>query len=364
MWNNEYVKCPTSCSDDTPFTECACSCPTLDFEDLGFMDIMTILEDVGIDIYLRPSGAQGGPTAMQDSVVEEVSIAEMARQAAVRLAKLEPDTFGIELSKQRPELFALAQLDVAQPAAAQTTSGSQSATGVAAQAGQDVSAGTGATEGASTTTEGGQSATATGIEGGQSATATASEGGQSATATGIEGGQSATATASEGDQSATATGIEGGQSATATTEGGQSATATASEGGQIASTTTEGDQSATATASEGGQIASTTTEGSQSATATGTSGGGQSSSSATGGGGSQAGGGASGSVASTGASASSTWLDVLSSRQIKNYFDWLIKFSCHPGKLGAMATGASSNDPVFWCGARRRAGRPSFARLR
>ena len=342
MWNNEYVKCPTSCSDDTPFTECACSCPTLDFEDLGFMDIMTILEDVGIDIYLRPSGAQGGPTAMQDSVVEEVSIAEMARQAAVRLAKLEPDTFGIELSKQRPELFALAQLDVAQPAAAQTTSGSQSATGVAAQAGQDVSAGTGATEGASTTTEGGQSATATGIE----------------------GGQSATATASEGDQSATATGIEGGQSATATTEGGQSATATASEGGQIASTTTEGDQSATATASEGGQIASTTTEGSQSATATGTSGGGQSSSSATGGGGSQAGGGASGSVASTGASASSTWLDVLSSRQIKNYFDWLIKFSCHPGKLGAMATGASSNDPVFWCGARRRAGRPSFARLR
>ena len=170
MWNNEYVKCPTSCSDDTPFTECACSCPTLDFEDLGFMDIMTILEDVGIDIYLRPSGAQGGPTAMQDSVVEEVSIAEMARQAAVRLAKLEPDTFGIELSKQRPELFALAQLDVAQPAAAQTTSGSQSATGVAAQAGQDVSAGTGATEGASTTTEGGQSATATGIEGGQSAT--------------------------------------------------------------------------------------------------------------------------------------------------------------------------------------------------
>ena len=332
MWNNEYVKCPTSCSDDTPFTECACSCPTLDFEDLGFMDIMTILEDVGIDIYLRPSGAQGGPTAMQDSVVEEVSIAEMARQAAVRLAKLEPDTFGIELSKQRPELFALAQLDVAQPAAAQTTSGSQSATGVAAQAGQDVSAGTGATEGASTTTEGGQSATAT-----------ASEGGQSATATGIEGGQSATATASEGDQSATATGIEGGQSATATTEGGQSATATASEGGQIASTTTEG---------------------SQSATATGTSGGGQSSSSATGGGGSQAGGGASGSVASTGASASSTWLDVLSSRQIKNYFDWLIKFSCHPGKLGAMATGASSNDPVFWCGARRRAGRPSFARLR
>ena len=83
MWNNEYVKCPTSCSDDTPFTECACSCPTLDFEDLGFMDIMTILEDVGIDIYLRPSGAQGGPTAMQDSVVEEVSIAEMARQAAV-----------------------------------------------------------------------------------------------------------------------------------------------------------------------------------------------------------------------------------------------------------------------------------------
>ena len=342
MWNNEYVKCPTSCSDDTPFTECACSCPTLDFEDLGFMDIMTILEDVGIDIYLRPSGAQGGPTAMQDSVVEEVSIAEMARQAAVRLAKLEPDTFGIELSKQRPELFALAQLDVAQPAAAQTTSGSQSATGVAAQAGQDVSAGTGATEGASTTTEGGQSATATGIE----------------------GGQSATATAFEGDQSATATGIEGGQSATATTEGGQSATATASEGGQIASTTTEGDQSATATASEGGQIASTTTEGSQSATATGTSGGGQSSSSATGGGGSQAGGGASGSVASTGASASSTWLDVLSSRQIKNYFDWLIKFSCHPGKLGAMATGASSNDPVFWCGARRRAGRPSFARLR
>ena len=342
MWNNEYVKCPTSCSDDTPFTECACSCPTLDFEDLGFMDIMTILEDVGIDIYLRPSGAQGGPTAMQDSVVEEVSIAEMARQAAVRLAKLEPDTFGIELSKQRPELFALAQLDVAQPAAAQTTSGSQSATGVTAQAGQDVSAGTGATEGASTTTEGGQSATATGIE----------------------GGQSATATASEGDQSATATGIEGGQSATATTEGGQSATATASEGGQIASTTTEGDQSATATASEGGQIASTTTEGSQSATATGTSGGGQSSSSATGGGGSQAGGGASGSVASTGASASSTWLDVLSSRQIKNYFDWLIKFSCHPGKLGAMATGASSNDPVFWCGARRRAGRPSFARLR
>ena len=332
MWNNEYVKCPTSCSDDTPFTECACSCPTLDFEDLGFMDIMTILEDVGIDIYLRPSGAQGGPTAMQDSVVEEVSIAEMARQAAVRLAKLEPDTFGIELSKQRPELFALAQLDVAQPAAAQTTSGSQSATGVTAQAGQDVSAGTGATEGASTTTEGGQSATATGIE----------------------GGQSATATASEGDQSATATGIEG----------GQSATATASEGGQIASTTTEGDQSATATASEGGQIASTTTEGSQSATATGTSGGGQSSSSATGGGGSQAGGGASGSVASTGASASSTWLDVLSSRQIKNYFDWLIKFSCHPGKLGAMATGASSNDPVFWCGARRRAGRPSFARLR
>ena len=299
MWNNEYVKCPTSCSDDTPFTECACSCPTLDFEDLGFMDIMTILEDVGIDIYLRPSGAQSGPTAMQDSVVEEVSIAEMARQAAVRLAKLEPDTFGIELSKQRPELFALAQLDVAQPAAAQTTSGSQSATGVAAQAGQDVSAGTGATEGASTTTE-----------------------------------------------------------------GGQSATATASEGGQIASTTTEGDQSATATASEGGQIASTTTEGSQSATATGTSGGGQSSSSATGGGGSQAGGGASGSVASTGASASSTWLDVLSSRQIKNYFDWLIKFSCHPGKLGAMATGASSNDPVFWCGARRRAGRPSFARLR
>ena len=275
------------------------------------MDIMTILEDVGIDIYLRPSGAQGGPTAMQDSVVEEVSIAEMARQAAVRLAKLEPDTFGIELSKQRPELFALAQLDVAQPAAAQTTSGSQSATGVTAQAGQDVSAGTGATEGASTTTEGGQSATATGIEGGQSATATASEGGQSATATGIEGGQSATATASEG-----------------------------------------------------GQIASTTTEGSQSATATGTSGGGQSSSSATGGGGSQAGGGASGSVASTGASASSTWLDVLSSRQIKNYFDWLIKFSCHPGKLGAMATGASSNDPVFWCGARRRAGRPSFARLR
>ena len=342
MWNNEYVKCPTSCSDDTPFTECACSCPTLDFEDLGFMDIMTILEDVGIDIYLRPSGAQGGPTAMQDSVVEEVSIAEMARQAAVRLAKLEPDTFGIELSKQRPELFALAQLDVAQPAAAQTTSGSQSATGVAAQAGQDVSAGTGATEGASTTTEGGQSATATGIE----------------------GGQSATATAFEGDQSATATGIEGGQSATATTEGGQSATATASEGGQIASTTTEGDQSATATASEGGQIASTTTEGSQSATATGTSGGGQSSSSAAGGGGSQAGGGASGSVASTGASASSTWLDVLSSRQIKNYFDWLIKFSCHPGKLGAMATGASSNDPVFWCGARRRAGRPSFARLR
>ena len=321
MWNNEYVKCPTSCSDDTPFTECACSCPTLDFEDLGFMDIMTILEDVGIDIYLRPSGAQGGPTAMQDSVVEEVSIAEMARQAAVRLAKLEPDTFGIELSKQRPELFALAQLDVAQPAAAQTTSGSQSATGVAAQAGQDVSAGTGATEGASTTTEGGQSATATGIE----------------------GGQSATATAFEGDQSATATGIEGGQSATATTEGGQSATATASEGGQIASTTTEG---------------------SQSATATGTSGGGQSSSSAAGGGGSQAGGGASGSVASTGASASSTWLDVLSSRQIKNYFDWLIKFSCHPGKLGAMATGASSNDPVFWCGARRRAGRPSFARLR
>ena len=328
MWNNEYVKCPTSCSDDTPFTECACSCPTLDFEDLGFMDIMTILEDVGIDIYLRPSGAQGGPTAMQDSVVEEVSIAEMARQAAVRLAKLEPDTFGIELSKQRPELFALAQLDVAQPAAAQTTSGSQSATGVAAQAGQDVSAGTGATEGASTTTEGGQSATATGIEGGQSATATASEGGQIASTT------------TEGDQSATATGIEGGQSATATTEGGQSATATASEGGQIASTTTEG---------------------SQSATATGTSGGGQSSSSATGGGGSQAGGGASGSVASTGASASSTWLDVLSSRQIKNYFDWLIKFSCHPGKLGAMATGASSNDPVFWCGARRRAGRPSFA---
>ena len=74
MWNNEYVKCPTSCSDDTPFTECACSCPTLDSEDLGFMDIMTILEDVGIDIYLRPSGAQGGPTAMQDSAPTSLQI--------------------------------------------------------------------------------------------------------------------------------------------------------------------------------------------------------------------------------------------------------------------------------------------------
>ena len=326
MWNNEYVKCPTSCSDDTPFTECTCSCPTLDFEDLGFMDIMTILEDVGIDIYLRPSGAQSGPTAMQDSVVEEVSIAEMARQAAVRLAKLEPDTFGIELSKQRPELFALAQLDAAQPAAAQTASSSQSVTGVAAQAGQDVSAGTGAAAGASTTTEGGQSATAAAV-GSESATTTA--GGQTTAATGrTEGGQSASATGtSEDGQTASA--------ATSTSEGGQSASAGTGP-------------------SEGGQTASTTT---------GTTGGGQSSSSAASGSGSQAGGGASGSVASTGASASSTWLDVLSSRQIKNYFDWLIKFSCHPGKLGAMATGASSNDPIFWCVARPRAD-PTSARAR
>ena len=46
--------------------------------------------------------------------------------------------------------------------------------------------------------------------------------------------------------------------------------------------------------------------------------------------------------------AAGSWLDVLTSHQIKLFFTWLVKFSCHPGKLGAMATGASSNDPIFW----------------
>jgi hypothetical protein len=28
--------------------------------------------------------------------------------------------------------------------------------------------------------------------------------------------------------------------------------------------------------------------------------------------------------------------------------EWFLNFSCHPGKLGAMSTAASANDPIFW----------------
>ncbi len=38
----------------------------------------------------------------------------------------------------------------------------------------------------------------------------------------------------------------------------------------------------------------------------------------------------------------------LSGQDEEAFFRWLLKFACHAGKMGSMATGASANDPLFW----------------
>ena len=38
----------------------------------------------------------------------------------------------------------------------------------------------------------------------------------------------------------------------------------------------------------------------------------------------------------------------LTTRQQKQFMEWYLAFACHPGKMGAMSTGASANDPIFW----------------